>query len=324
MFCFALGLWMTPENLSSLGIMDRSLASGSALTRSTALWEIHTASSTLILLGIGSMLIGLVYPRLTRWPSYQRFVTRPDGLPTAYTIHLTQFFSPAFWIMVGCLVLSAVYLRVGNDLLSSTRLASINREDGLLETLSAVILLLAAGYAASVAVRLHGRGLNTMRIMHGFLALLFFAMAGEEVSWGQRHLGLETPGNLQGLNVQNEINLHNMFGYVFDHLFILCFFLWGCVAPLLYATSRFFRQIFNVIGLPIPGFGLAIGMLFVTLTQEQLTDPLFGTVKHLRVPELREFLSAIAFLLLMWESSTFLVPERGTSAARTGLGESPE
>ena len=93
--CFALGLWMTPENLSDLGIMDRSLASDNVLTRSTALWEVHTARSTLILLGIGSVLIALAYPHLTRWSSYQRFITRPDGLPPAYTNHLTQVRSRA-------------------------------------------------------------------------------------------------------------------------------------------------------------------------------------------------------------------------------------
>ena len=51
-------------------------------------------------------------------------------------------------------------------------------------------------------------------------------------------------------------------------------------------------------------------MLLITLTQEQITDPLFGRPDHLRVPELREALSALAFLLMMLESWRALVPDR--------------
>ena len=48
-------------------------------------------------------------------------------------------------------------------------------------------------------------------------------------------------------------------------------------------------------------------MLLITLTQNQLTDPLLGQVPHLRVPELRELRSAGAFLMLMVESRQYLI-----------------
>ena len=61
----------------------------------------------------------------------------------------------------------------------------------------------------------------------------------------------------------------------------------------------------------MPSLGLAVSMLLVTLMQEQITNNLLGTVHVLRVPELREFLSALCFVLIMVESRRLLPePER--------------
>jgi hypothetical protein len=303
---FAVAVLMSPERLSSVGLLDHSLASSNPLTRETALLEVRAAKAGLAILGGICLLLSLLWPRLSKAAWYRRFLGIRFYSPPAYEAHLGRVFTPSFWIMAGCFVLSAWYLASGNATFSRETLVWINREDGVIETASAVILLLASLLAARVAFGIDRRMLPQM-LMHGFLALLFFAMCGEEISWGQRYLGLKTPEALQTMNVQQEINLHNMFGYAFDHIFILCFFIWGCVVPLLYRYSMFFRQLFRALGLPIPGAGLAIAMLVITLTQEQLTDPLLGKVIRLRVPELREFLSSVAFLLLMVESRRFLL-----------------
>lgn len=42
------------------------------------------------------------------------------------------------------------------------------------------------------------------------LSLFFFVCAGEEASWGQRVLAIETPALIGKVNVQNETNLHNL------------------------------------------------------------------------------------------------------------------
>ena len=39
---------------------------------------------------------------------------------------------------------------------------------------------------------------------------MFFIAFGEEISWGQRILGIETPESLEGINDQGETNLHNL------------------------------------------------------------------------------------------------------------------
>ena len=79
------------------------------------------------------------------------------------------------------------------------------------------------------------------------------------------------------------------------------------MVPVLFWNSVLWRWFQTRIGLPMPSIGLGIAMLFVTLMQEQLTDPLLGALHSLRVPELREFLSAICFVLMMVESRR-LVP----------------
>ena len=315
-FCFA--AIISPDRLSMIGLMDHSLASDIPLVRQTALWEIDMARKGAV--GIGSILLicALFWPRLVASNQYQRFTTWRLSTTIAYERQLDTVWNLSLYIMLICFALSWVYLSFGEEWFSAQILGWINREDGLLETLSAVLLMLASILSLVTAIRV--KGMPARSRMHLFLALLFFAMCGEEISWGQRYIGFETPDSLKTVNVQSEVNLHNMFGYVFDHLFILCFFLWGCVTPLLYRRTLMFRQFFRAIGLPIPSLGLAISMLLITLTREQIVYLFVDGIDSLRLPELREFLSCVAFLLLMRESYLGLVvlpkrlPENDLSA----------
>lgn len=296
-------LWLAPDRLAAIGIMDRSLASDNALVRETALLEIQIAKIGFGVLAALMAVLAIFAPRLEQSNWYNRIQNEGSGFPLAYEAQQRRLFTVSSFVAFLGLVFAALYLRYGNFTFTPEALAAINREDGVLEATSAIILLVASVMALFIAYR---AGWTAIGLFHGFLALLFFAMCGEEVSWGQRYFGFETPDALMGLNVQNEVNLHNMFGYLFDHLFILLFFVWGCVIPAMYWLWRPWRWFQSRIGLPMPSLGLAVAMLLVTLTQEQLTDRLIGTVTVLRVPELREFLSAICFLLMMTESRALL------------------
>ncbi len=95
-------------------------------------------------------------------------------------------------------------------------------EDGVFETLTAVLLFLAAILyfrAARQASRL-GHALP-LRLLLGFFALfcLFFCM--EEISWGQRLIGWETPEWAKSINSQQETNLHNLVNKVDEEDFLL-------------------------------------------------------------------------------------------------------
>jgi hypothetical protein len=69
------------------------------------------------------------------------------------------------------------------------------------------------------------------------LALLFFFGAGEEISWGQRLLGFETPQALSQVNRQEEFNLHNLSAWEAsafldpDRLFDIFWFLFAVFTP---------------------------------------------------------------------------------------------
>ena len=89
---------------------------------------------------------------------------------------------------------------------------SLTREDGLLEWLQ--VLGFAAGAAvALLSVRLLlRRGDTAVAALYALFALGCIFFAGEEISWGQRLLGLETPEGLRGVNYQEEITAHNVVG----------------------------------------------------------------------------------------------------------------
>ncbi len=90
--------------------------------------------------------------------------------------------------------------------------AHVGFEDGPVEALSALLLLVASLAMAIRATRLLARGSKNLPVaLIAFaVALAFFVFAGEEISWGQRILGIETGEFLEQYNWQNELNLHNL------------------------------------------------------------------------------------------------------------------
>ncbi len=100
---------------------------------------------------------------------------------------------------------------------------SIATEDGPIESLSAILFLLAfAGFivAAKRSDVLRKQNSRCAYIMIALWAALALFSAGEEISWGQRILGTDLPdsmkvskwGKSEGAftNIQNETNFHNM------------------------------------------------------------------------------------------------------------------
>ncbi len=92
------------------------------------------------------------------------------------------------------------------------------REDNLVEYLTALAYVLAGAAALVAARRLH-RGLAPRWLIATQVALgvLLLAVAGEEVSWGQRLLGFDGPGFLVDANAQGEPNVHNLLGHTGLH-----------------------------------------------------------------------------------------------------------
>ena len=97
------------------------------------------------------------------------------------------------------------------------------------------------------------------------LAVLFFVGAGEEISWGQRILGFETPETVSQVNRQEEFNLHNLTTWETrfldaDRLFDMFWFLFTVFTPAVALVVPPFRR-FAGRFIPIVFWG--IGLLFL-------------------------------------------------------------
>lgn len=84
-------------------------------------------------------------------------------------------------------------------------------EDGPFEYLTVLILLAVAVLALAGLYRGYARLDRAERILLAVFALALVVLAGEEASWGQRILNIETPENLKASNYQGELNVHNLF-----------------------------------------------------------------------------------------------------------------
>ena len=89
----------------------------------------------------------------------------------------------------------------------------IYKEDGFLEYLTALFGLIASIILLISVVIKKGKYEIFFKI---FLSLFFFIFAMEEISWGQRIIGWETPTGLMERNYQNETNIHNFFNPYFQ------------------------------------------------------------------------------------------------------------
>ena len=134
---------------------------------------------------------------------------------------------------------------------------SLVDEDGIVENLTFVAFLLGsvALFAAALAAR---RIFPRCVYVLGGIALLF--LAGEEISYGQRIIGFETPDFLVDLSVQREFNIHNLETFN-DALAQRAAMFMLCVA----ACAAFFLRKDKILGISTPPILLTLALL-VTMT----------------------------------------------------------
>jgi hypothetical protein len=83
----------------------------------------------------------------------------------------------------------------------------LTREDGVIETLSAVFYLI--GFVSGIFYLVQKAPANRFWMI--FWTLLCFFCFGEEISWFQRILNYDTPAIMENANEQGEFNLHNLY-----------------------------------------------------------------------------------------------------------------
>ncbi len=98
----------------------------------------------------------------------------------------------------------------------------IVKEDELIEYLQFFVLAGGAVANGLLAAKLFPhQNTKIMALLHGFIALGFLVVAGDEISWGQRLLDIKTTATFAAHNRQGEISLHNL--YTFEWLVIYAY-----------------------------------------------------------------------------------------------------
>ena len=112
-----------------------------------------------------------------------------------------------------------VYVLVLGITLTGIVLASIDpthvdevfaAEDGVVEWLTVFGLALGVGVCVFRVIKLYAHRARLFTLATALLALMLFFVAGEEISWGQRIFGVDTPEWFKVYNLQQETNIHNL------------------------------------------------------------------------------------------------------------------
>jgi hypothetical protein len=149
-------------------------------------------------------------------------------------------------------------------LLPSEAVDTYVQEDGIVEWIGALGLFAASGLFFWIALRSRGRWAGIKRLAALALAIVFFFGGGEEISWGQRLLGFETPQELSEANAQDETNVHNL--EVFDgllsveRLFQLFWIVFAVLIPIVCALAPGPRR---WLGNLLPIMPLAVAILLI-------------------------------------------------------------
>jgi hypothetical protein len=172
-------------------------------------------------------------------------------------------------------------------------------EDGLVEWLTVAGLLAGFFLCLYRFFKLFRRKNWWFLLVNLVLGLLLFTAAGEEISWGQRILGIKSSEYFLKHNAQGETNIHNLVvngvkinKLVFSTILIAVLGIYLVVLPLLYRFNNAVKKYINNSGVPVPRLYQVISFLLVFAIS--------GLLKHDRNPELLECGAAALFFLIIY------------------------
>jgi hypothetical protein len=143
------------------------------------------------------------------------------------------------------------------------------KEDGPIEDFGAICLFGASAFVVLALFHLRRAKVSRIKLAsYACCALFLFIAGGEEISWGQRFLGIQTPQIIAKINVQGEINLHNLYGNEHGQnmsviIFRMFWFVLGVALPLAASWRPLRRQLERY--LPLFPFWLAFAFIYQQL-----------------------------------------------------------
>lgn len=175
------------------------------------------------------------------------------------------------------------------------------KEDRVLEWAQFALFVLAAAGALQLAKLLYRHDRRALAVAWAGFAIGCAVIAGEEIAWGQRVLGLDTPDSLSEINHQEQITAHNIVGV--QEIFNLVFAgaaLYGAVTAVAFRWRKRVEP-GSVVDLLVPP--LFLGSLFVLVFGYKLArfvafhEARFIVVKY---GEYVELCLALAFASFAW------------------------
>lgn len=133
--------------------------------------------------------------------------------------------------------------------------------------------------------------------------VLFLLVALEEISWGQRIFGVDTPDFLLSRNLQKETNIHNLDSEAVNRLFASLVFIVAIALPSLVLLSKRLNSLIQRYGVPLPPKDLVVPF--------SLAFAFFVPAWVASAPE-REVLTGLA---LLWFTFVIVAKWKGSEAA---------
>jgi hypothetical protein len=176
------------------------------------------------------------------------------------------------------------------------------REDGTIENIQAFLFLAATiGFAfAAIKSKTLKKGCRWRYLPIVGWAALMFIFFGEEISWGQRLFGLQTPATgIMASNIQGEINIHNLpiFHDSKQRMMNYMLIIVGVVLPIMvyYSPIKRLVRFFAFPTVPLSLIPLFIGTYLLHEFH------IFSNTEYGYLPrEYSETMIALAFALFAW------------------------
>jgi glycosyltransferase involved in cell wall biosynthesis len=175
------------------------------------------------------------------------------------------------------------------------------REDGLVEWLTFVVLMVMSAFSFPMSFAFSRPGAEgRAKKVWLFLGFLFLFGAMEEISWGQRILGVESPEWFLKHNRQFETNVHNLVIHgvnlnkaVFGRFLGILVLIHMLGVPILYRLNRSFKNFINRWAIPIPqNYQILLFIIVNIVLQYHL-----GLTK--KISEMRELSTCFFFFLVL-------------------------
>jgi hypothetical protein len=144
-------------------------------------------------------------------------------------------------------------------------------EDGIVEWTTTLLLFASSVYLVSRIILLRKAKPKFRMLCTLLLSALFFFGAGEEISWGQRILGMETSEFFEKNNAQKETNFHNLVvgetkinKLIFGQLLTVILVIYLLIIPYFYTKWSWLNKLISLFGVPLPRLHHSIAFIAVT------------------------------------------------------------